>query len=223
MKVLRLLAAAALIPTLAASCADLPTNASQQAKAPEQGARAYTSGSFWINCTATIQVGGVGWCNAYPYSGGFIYPSYWSSNPGVARASAGGAVFGISPGSAVIYASSGGYMSSSWVTVVAPPPPPAPAVVTRVTVTSTTVWPGGSAQLVARAYDQSNNQVTGRAVTWSIDDPGVATIGTSGVVTGQTLGSTTARATIDGVAGAGTVWVEAYEEPAEPMCGKYLC
>jgi|GEM_PF-3208800 len=219
MKALRLLAAALLIPALAASCADIPTSQPEQAQAPEQGARLNT-GSFWINCSGSVMVGGTGWCSAYPYSGGFIYPSYWSSNPGVLQVYAGGTLVGVNPGTAWVYASSGGYMSSTIVSVYAPPPP---AVVSRVTVSSATVYPGGSAQLVARAYDASNNQITGRAVTWSIDNPGVATISASGVTTGQALGSTTARATIDGVAGAGTVWVEEYQEPEEPMCGKYLC
>lgn len=216
MKVLRFLAAALMLPALAVSCSDLPT---EQARAP-QAPRASVSGPFWINCSATLVVGGSGWCTAYSYSGGFIYPSYFSSNPGVVSASSGGFLYGNSPGGATIYAYSGGYSASAYVYVS---PPPAPAVVTSVTVTSVSVSPGQSAQLTARAYDQYGNQISGKTATWSIDDPGIAIISSSGVVTGQALGSTTARATIDGVAGAGTVSVEDYQEPDNPMCGQYFC
>ena len=216
MKVLRLFAAAVMLPALAASCTDLPT---EQARAP-QTPRAVVSGPFWINCTSSLTVGGTGHCSAYSYSGGFVYPSYWSSNPGVVSANSGGFLYGNSPGSATIYASSGGYMASAGVYVA---PPPAPSVVTSVTVTSASVSPGTSAQLTARAYDQYGKLMSGKTATWSIDNPGIATITSTGVVTGQALGSTTARATIDGVAGAGTVTVEVYQEPSEPMCGKYYC
>ena len=138
----------------------------------------------------------------------------------VVSASSGGFLYGNSPGGATIYAYSGGYSASAYVYVS---PPPAPAVVTSVTVTSVSVSPGQSAQLTARAYDQYGNQISGKTATWSIDDPGIAIISSSGVVTGQALGSTTARATIDGVAGAGTVSVEDYQEPDNPMCGQYFC
>ncbi|HSU14229.1 Ig-like domain-containing protein [Longimicrobium sp.] len=216
MKAFRLFAAALMLPALAASCTDLPTG---QARAPQKP-RADLTGPFWINCTSSLTVGGTGHCSAYSYSGGFIYPSYWSTNPGVVSANSGGFLYGISPGAATIYASYGGYMASASVYVA---PPPAPPVVTKVTVTSVSVAPGQSAQLTARAYDQYNNQMSGKTATWSIDNPAVATITSSGVVTGQALGSTTARATIDGVAGAGTVTVEDYQEPDNPMCGKYYC
>lgn len=217
MKALRLLATALLLPVLAASCTDLTTSP-EKIQAPTDGARKST-GAFWINCTASLTVGQTGWCSAYSYSGGFVYPSYWSSNPAVASVS-GGMIFANNPGSAVIYASAGGYMSSSHVAVY---PPPAPSVVTQVTVTSVTLYPGGSAQLTARAYDQYGKQMSGKTATWSIDNPAVATIGSTGVVTAQSLGSTTARATIDGVTGTGTVWVEEYQEPLNPMCGDHYC
>jgi len=217
MKALRRFATVLLLPMLAVSCTDLTTSP-KQIQAPKDGVR-QSSGAFWINCSASLTVGQTGWCSAYSYSGGFVYPSYWSSNPGVASV-AGGTIFANNPGSAVIYASAGGYMSSSHVTVY---PPPAPAVVTQVTVTSATVYLGASAQLTARAYDQYGKQMSGKTATWTIDNPAIATISSTGVVTAQSLGSTTARATIDGVTGTGTVWVEEYQDPGNPMCGDYYC
>jgi len=220
MKALRTLAAALLLPALAASCGDVnPTGV----QAPTKGPSKSSSGSFYIVCTASIPVGGSGHCSLYTYGGG--YPQYgvswFSSNPGVASVS-GGFVYGRAPGTARITAYSGGYQSSSTVSVYATQP----AVASRVTVTSATVYPGTSAQLTARVYDQYGNQMSGQTVTWSIDAPSIASISSTGVVTGQTLGSTTARATVGSVSGAGTVNVIEYVEPTEPeepMCGQYYC
>jgi hypothetical protein len=216
-KVLRTLAAALLLPALAASCGDV--NSPTAAEAPTQGPSKSSSGSFYIVCSASIPVGGSGHCSIYSFSGYPVYSASWfSSNPGVASVS-GGFVYGRAPGTARITAYSGGYSSSSTVQVYSN----APAVASRVTVTSATVYPGTSAQLVARVYDQYGNQMSGQPVAWSIDDPSIATIDGTGVVTGQTLGSTAARATVGSVSGAGTVSVVEYVEPEEPMCGNYYC
>ena len=218
MKVLRTLAAALLLPALAASCGDV--NSPTAPAAPTAGpSKTTSSGNFYIVCSASIPVGGSGHCSIYSYSGYPVYSASWfSSNPGVASVS-GGFVYGRAPGTARITAYSGGYSSSSTVQVYAT----APAVVNRVTVTSATVYPGTSAQLVARVYYQYGNQMSGQSVTWSIDAPSVATIDGGGMVTGQTLGTTTARATVGSVSGAGTVSVVEYVEPEEPMCGNYYC
>lgn len=218
MKLLRTLAAALLLPAVAASCGDV--NTPTAVKAPTDGpSKSTSSGSFYIVCTASIPVGGSGHCSVYTYGGGYPpYVSWYSSNPGVASVS-GGFVYGRAPGTARITAYSGGYQSSSTVQVYATQP----AVASRVTVTSATVYPGTSAQLVARVYDQYGNQMSNQPITWSIDDPSIASIDGSGVVTGQTLGSTTARATSGSVSGAGTVSVVEYVEPEEPMCGQYYC
>jgi hypothetical protein len=216
MKTLRTLAAALLLPVVAASCGDAPTAIEAPTKGPS---KATSSGSFYIVCSASIPVGGSGHCSIYSFSGYPVYSASWfSSNPGVASVS-GGFVYGRAPGTARITAFSGGYSSSSTVQVYATQPP----VVNRVTVTSATVYPGTSAQLTARVYDQYGNQMSGQTVTWSIDAPSIATIDGGGVVTGQTLGSTTARATVGSVSGAGTVNVVEYVEPEEPMCGNYYC
>jgi hypothetical protein len=206
-RTLRSLAVALLLPLLA-SCGDTPTQ--QQAKAPTGGPR--KSGSFWMSCPFSLPVGGQGHCSAYSFNGGSSYPTTWfSSNPAVASVSYGW-VYARAPGSATITAYDGGYMSSSTVSVYST----APAAVTKVTVNSATVYPGSTAQLTAKVYDQYGNQMTGKTVTWSIDAPAIATISASGVVTGVSVGSTTARAAVDGVTGAGTVTVATYQEPVEP-------
>lgn len=65
---------------------------------------------------------------------------------------------------------------------------------------------GTSYQIVARGYDANGNgPVPGRPVTWSIDDPSVATISSTGVLSYVGTGTTTVRATIDGVQGTRSV------------------
>lgn len=114
MRTLRSLAAALLLPLLA-SCGDMPT---EQVQAPTGGPLKSTGG-FYINCTASIPVGGSGHCSAYSFGGGFSYPTSWySSNPAVASVS-GGFVFGRAPGTARITAYGNGYTSSSTVYVYA--------------------------------------------------------------------------------------------------------
>lgn len=206
MRTLRLLAGTLLLPLLA-SCGDTPT---QQVPAPT--GEPLESASFWISCPVSLPVGGQGRCSAYTFNGGSSPTSWYSSNPAVVSVSSFGTVVARAPGSARITAYGGGSTSSSTVSVYST----APATVTTVTVSSATVYPGTTAQLTAKVYDQYGNQMTGKTVSWSIDNPAVATISASGVVTGGSVGSTTARAAVDGVAGAGTVTVATYREPVEP-------
>lgn len=217
MKALRLFSSALLLPLVAASCSDLATAPAREA--PSDGAQKYVTGTLWVNCPAVLTVGQGGSCSA-TFNGFFVSAMWYSSNPAVASVS-GGFVVARAPGVASISGSYNGQTSRSTIQVVAPPQP---SVTTRVTVSAATVSVGGSAQLVLKVYDQYGKTMTGRPVTWSIDNPGIATIGAGGMVTGQTIGSTTARATVDGVAGAGTVTVQAEQEvPDNPMCGNVYC
>lgn len=221
MRTLRLLAVTLVLPLLAASCADLPSSPREQIQAPADGALASTVNYLFMGCPQlTITVGTTMTCTATLDNGIRVGGNWSSSNTAVVRASSGGQIYGVAPGKATIYVwwsnGYGTYSDRKTITVVSD----APAVVSRVTVTSAAVYLGWTAQLTARAYDQYGNEITGRPVTWSIDDPAIASISASGVVTGQSLGYTTARATIDGVGGAGTVSVQEYQEP---MCGDYYC
>jgi hypothetical protein len=217
---LRLVAAAALVPLLATSCTDLPSAVREPARTPRGPAMAMYLG---ISCGQSTLVAGTGMqCYARTFNGTYVSAWWGTSNTSVATVSH-GYIYGVAPGTATIYASwSDGYQaySGTRVVTVVSGAPSQPAVVSQVTVSSAVVEQGTAAQLVARAYDSNGQEITGRTATWSIDDPGIASISSSGVVTGQSLGSTTARATIDGVSGAGTVTVQEYQEPT---CGQYLC
>jgi hypothetical protein len=62
-------------------------------------------------------------------------------------------------------------------------------------------------QLSAQLRDASGNILTGRTITWSSANSGIATVGSSGLVTGKAAGTTTVSATADGVSGSATVTV----------------
>lgn len=81
--------------------------------------------------------------------------------------------------------------------------------VSRVDVTpsSVSLSVGHTVQLTARAYDANGVEITGKTATWSSSSPSVATVNTSGVVTGNAAGSATVYAGIDGVYGSASISV----------------
>jgi hypothetical protein len=64
---------------------------------------------------------------------------------------------------------------------------------------------GGTQQLTATPKDASGGTVSGTTATWTSANQAVATVSSSGLVTGVTIGSTTVSARINGVAGTATV------------------
>lgn len=129
----------------------------------------------------------------------------WATDkPAVATVSSSGVVTGVAAGSATITASSSGKSGSASITVTAPTP-----VVTTVTVTppSTSVEAGSTTTLQAVVKDQNGNVMTGQAVTWTTDKPSIATVSSSGVVTGVAAGSATITATSSGKFGTSSITV----------------
>jgi len=97
-------------------------------------------------------------------------------------------------------------------TVAVPPPPP---VVTTQTVSPAyvSVAVGANSTLQATVKDQSGNVMTGQTVTWSSNNTGVATVNSSGVVTGVAAGSATITATSSGKSGTSAITVTAGPPP----------
>ncbi len=83
-------------------------------------------------------------------------------------------------------------------------------VVTDVEVlpSSSTLRPGGTLDLTAILRDAGGNLVPGRTPSWTSDDPLVATVSATGVVTAVAVGATDIRASEDGASGAATVSVQ---------------
>lgn len=93
-----------------------------------------------------------------------------------------------------------------------PPPPPGPAEVASVTIIapSPEVAVGGQEQLQAIVRDEAGNELSGREVAWASSDPTVASVDAAGLVSGIALGSTTIRATAEGVIGTSTIQVRGF-------------
>jgi hypothetical protein len=60
-------------------------------------------------------------------------------------------------------------------------------------------------QLSARTLDAGSKLLTGRAVTWSVDNPALASMSASGLLIGLRQGTVEVRATADGITGRLTV------------------
>jgi uncharacterized protein YjdB len=60
---------------------------------------------------------------------------------------------------------------------------------------------GGTTQLIAKAYDASQNELTGRAMVWTTSNAGVVTVDGNGLVTAKAIGTGTITATAEGKSG----------------------
>jgi len=142
----------------------------------------------------------------------------WSSaNSSVASVSSSGLVTAVKAGTAVITGSSEGKSGSSTITVTAPAPVPVATV--AVSPSSPSLAVGETVQLSASTRDANNNVLTGRTVTWSTANAGIASVNSSGTVTANGEGSTQITATSEGKAGSTTVTVTAAAPPPPPPVG----
>jgi Tol biopolymer transport system component len=91
----------------------------------------------------------------------------------------------------------------------APSAPATPAPVATVTVSplTQTIIVGQTTTLTAALADAAGNPITGRAVTWASNDPAVATVSATGVVTALAEGAVQIDATSEGKYGTGIVVV----------------
>ncbi|HVM42848.1 MAG TPA: Ig-like domain-containing protein [Gemmatimonadales bacterium] len=129
-----------------------------------------------------------------------------SSNTALATVNASGVVTGVAAGGPVtITATSEGQSGTSAVTVTAVP-------VASVTVTPNpaSVVVGATVPLTATTKDAGGNVLTGRVITWASSNTALATVSTSGVVTGVAAGGpVTITATSEGQSGTSAVTVSA--------------
>lgn len=129
-------------------------------------------------------------------SGGESAVSFSSSNEAVATVSADGTVKAVGEGSAVVTAKAGDLTASCSVAVKGTEQTKEPenlsiySVYGKNVVTDVTIELGSPAPMKV--------QGTESAVTWSIADTSIATVDSSGMVTGVAVGETTLTATVDG-------------------------
>ncbi|HSQ29801.1 MAG TPA: Ig-like domain-containing protein [Gemmatimonadaceae bacterium] len=125
-----------------------------------------------------------------------------SSNTSVVIVDASGIASAVGAGTATVSATCEGVTGT------------APVTVSIITVASVTVTPspasvstGGTVTLTATVKDASGNVLTGQIVAWSTSNPGIATVSSTGVVTGVAAGTVTITASSGGKSGTSTVTV----------------
>src|SRR2546426_3914892 len=134
-----------------------------------------------------------------------------SSNSGVATVSGTGLVMGVTAGTATITAISEGQSGQASLSVSN-----VPVATVTVSPASASVTVGQTAQLTATAKDAAGNALSGRAITWTSSNSGVATVTGTGLVTGVGAGSATGTATSEGKSGTATITVTAPPPPPPP-------
>jgi uncharacterized protein YjdB len=129
-----------------------------------------------------------------------------SSSSSIAAVNQSGLVTGVAAGSATITASSGSVSASVPVTVSAPTTGTVQTI--SVSPSTATLNVGGTTSLSATARDGNGNVLTGVPITWQTGDGTVATVSSSGVVTGVAPGSVAITARSGSVTGSATITVQ---------------
>jgi len=127
-----------------------------------------------------------------------------SSNAAAAGVNGSGLVTGVAAGSATITATSEGQNGSSVITVTQ-----VPVASVAVSPASASIQLGETVQLIATPQDANGNALSGRTMTWSSNNTTVATVSSSGLVTGQAAGSATITATSEGQSGTAALTITA--------------
>jgi len=141
--------------------------------------------------------------------------SWSSANSSIASVnSASGLVTAVAAGTVQISATSEGKVASSSITVS--PPAPVPVASVSVSPSSATVTVGGTQQLSAVTRDANNNVLSGRVVTWSSANGGIATVNSTGLVTAVAAGTVQITATSETKTGTSTITVQAPQLPPPP-------
>src|SRR5437879_96521 len=128
--------------------------------------------------------------------------SWSSSNTSVATVNGSGLVTAVTPGAATITATSEGKTGTSSITVTN-----VPVASLDVTPATATVQAGQTVQLTATPRDANGATLSGRTVTWSSSNTSVATVTSSGLVSGVAPGSATITATSEGKSGTSSISV----------------
>ena len=138
----------------------------------------------------------------------FGRPIAWqTSDISVATVDTGGTVKATGPGNARITASISGKSNSSVLSVSAPAPIPVASV--SVSPASASLQVGASVQLSAVTRDSANNVLTGRVISWSSANTGIATASGSGLVTAVAAGGVPITASSEGQIASAAITVSA--------------
>jgi uncharacterized protein YjdB len=131
--------------------------------------------------------------------------AYQSSNPSVATVSSAGVVNFVGVGSCQITVTANGLDGNPQVVVpvmvIGVPQIELPVVRVQVSPAAHAMLRSESQRFTARAFNGSGQEVNNPSITWSVEDPSIATIDANGNVTPVAIGSTTVRAMVNGIVG----------------------
>ena len=134
-----------------------------------------------------------------------------SSDTTVAKVDSNGVVKALKPGKANIIAIAGAQSAQAVVDVAAKAAPKKPTIAVSPATASVVV--SKTVTLAATLTDTLGNQVSSPTIAWSSDKPGVATVSSSGVVTGVAAGTARITATSSGVSATATITVTTAPAP----------
>ena len=127
----------------------------------------------------------------------------WTTNKAtIATVSSSGIVTGMAQGGATITAASGSVSGTASVTVS-----PVPVATVVVSPSTAAVTVAQTTTLTANPEDASGNPLSGRTITWTTSNTTIATVSSSGVVTGVAQGSATITAASGNATGIAGVTV----------------
>ena len=127
----------------------------------------------------------------YSDNGGRHYAHYSTANTGTFK----------------VWATSDPGGKSDTATITVSPSAPEPVASVTVTPATASVDEGKTVQLTATPRDANGNALSGRTVTWATSAASVATVSSSGLVTGVAAGSATTTATSEGQSGTAAITV----------------
>ena len=138
--------------------------------------------------------------NGHAVSGSSVF---WNTeNATIATVSSAGVVTGIAVGTVRIAASSGGNSGFSTITVI-----PQGVASVRVTPSSAAITIGETVHLQAQPLNAAGDTLDGRTITWTSANDAVATVDSTGLVTGVSVGATIITATSEGKSGTAGIAV----------------
>ncbi|HEU4762147.1 MAG TPA: Ig-like domain-containing protein, partial [Gemmatimonadales bacterium] len=162
-----------------------------------------TPNSFSLAVGASAQLS-VAALNRIGKQVGGVTVRWTSSDTTITTVSATGVVRGRSAGSAAVVASVDGLSDTAHATVTAAE---TPVAAVEISPDSANLVEGESLTLTAHALAADSTELAGRTITWSSSNSTVASVTSTGKVTGLTAGSATVIATSEGQSARGSIVV----------------
>jgi trimeric autotransporter adhesin len=133
--------------------------------------------------------------------------SFQSSNTAIVTVDGQGRVTAVAPGSAVVLVTYKTFTGQSVFVVLPTPGGPSSSFSVFISPPSAVIGINGTAQFTATARNDATGAIVAGTATWTSSNDAVASVSSSGLVTGKSAGNATVRATINGKSADATVTV----------------